>query len=187
MATAHRPDDQQQPTLGQGATGAGTGTDWDDLKGEVGGMAEDAMERGRQFLDSAKEQATSYVDQRKDEAAQTIVELAKSLRDTGGAFGERPNVRALVDGAANGLEQFAGSIRSRNFADIFGDVEAAVRRRPALAAAATMAAGFLLARFVKASADQMRQAGERGRSGGQPRHDPQAARANPSGPGQGHV
>ena len=38
--------------------------DWDALKGDVGDIAGAAVERSRYFIDSAREQATDYVDRR---------------------------------------------------------------------------------------------------------------------------
>lgn len=151
MATGHENRDNQQSAT-QGAAGGQAGGDWDSLKDGVGDMADAAMEQGRHFLDSAKEQATGFADQRKNDVAQSVVNLANSLRESCSAFEGRPQIRAVVDSAAGGLEQLADGIRERNFGDMIGDVEDLVRRRPAIAAAATMAAGFLIARFVKASA-----------------------------------
>lgn len=148
-------------------SGTQTGPEWDALKGDVGDMAGAAMDQGRHFLDSAREQATGYADQRKNDLAESVVGLANTLRESGSAFDNQPGIHAIVEGAAGGLEQLADSIRSRSFGDMFGDVEGMVRRRPVAAAAATMAAGFLLARFVKASAEGFREAGARsGRGGG---------------------
>jgi hypothetical protein len=65
-----------------------------------------------------------------------------------------------VEGAAGGLEQLAEGIRSRNLGDVLGDVEDLVRRHPMAAAVTTMAAGFLIARFVKASAEAARSGGQ---------------------------
>ncbi len=151
MATGHENRDNQQSATSQGGAGGQAG-DWDALKGGVGDMAGAAMEQGRHMLDSARDQATGFADQRKSDVADSVVNLANSLRESCSAFEGRPQIRAVVDSAAGGLEQLAEGIRNRSFADMIGDVEAVVRRRPALAAVATMAAGFLLARFVKASA-----------------------------------
>lgn len=159
MATGH--ENKQQSGTSQGGAGGQSGPEWDDLKEDVGEMAGAAMDQGRHFLDSAREQATGYVDQRKDALAQSVVELANTLRQSGSAFEDRPAIRAVVEGAAGSLEQLTETIRSRSFGDIFGDVEGMVRRRPAAAAVATMAAGFLLARFVKASAEAGQGAGAR--------------------------
>jgi ElaB/YqjD/DUF883 family membrane-anchored ribosome-binding protein len=130
--------------------------DWDALRDDVGEIAGVAMERGRHFLDSAREQATTYVDRRKDDVAQSVTEFATSLRESTRSFEDRPNIQAFVDGAAEGLDQLADSIRARSFAEIFNDVEDVVRRRPTVVAAVTLTAGFLVARFIKASAEGLR-------------------------------
>ncbi|MCG7392000.1 hypothetical protein MHY87_03680 [Microvirga sp. ACRRW] len=131
--------------------------DWDTLKGDVGDMAGAAVERGRYFIDSAREQATDYAGRRKDDVAQSVADFATSLRESTHSFDERPNIRAVVDSAADGLEQLADTIRDKTFADIFNDFEEVVRRRPATAAAVSVAVGFLAARFLKSTAEDLRQ------------------------------
>ncbi|WP_193557265.1 hypothetical protein [Microvirga pakistanensis] len=131
--------------------------DWDALKGDVGDMAGAAVERGRYFVDSAREQAAGYAERRKGDIAQSVADFATSLRDSTHSFDERPNIRAVVDSAADGLEQLADSIRDRSFADFFNDFEDIVRRRPATAAAVSVAVGFLAARFLKSTAEDLRQ------------------------------
>jgi ElaB/YqjD/DUF883 family membrane-anchored ribosome-binding protein len=131
--------------------------DWDALRGDVGDMADAAMERGRYFIETAREQATDYADRRKDDVAQSVADFATSLRESTHSFDERPNIRAVVDSAADGLEQLADSIRDRSFADIFNDFEEVVRRRPATVAAVSVAVGFLAARFLKSTAEDLRQ------------------------------
>lgn len=130
--------------------------DWDALKGDVGDIAGAAVERSRYFIDSAREQATDYVDRRKDDVAQSVADFATSLREATHSFDERPNIRAVVDTAAEGLEQLADTIRDRTFADFFNDFENVVRRRPATVAAVTVAVGFLTARFIKSTSEDMR-------------------------------
>ncbi|MCB5173946.1 MULTISPECIES: apolipoprotein A1/A4/E family protein [Microvirga] len=132
------------------------GDDWDALKEDVGGVAGAAVERGRHFIDAARDQATDYADRRKDDIAQSVADFANSLRDSTGSFEERPNIRAVVDSAAEGLETLADTIRERSFADIFNDFEGMVRRRPATVAAVSVAVGFLTARFIKSTAEELR-------------------------------
>lgn len=162
MATGQENRDNQQPGASQGAAGGQTGPEWDALKGDVADVAGAAMEQGRHFLDSAREQATGYVDQRKDHIAQAVVDWANTLRESGNSFESQPSIRAVVESAAGGLEQLADNIREQNLSDILGGVEDLVRRRPAAAAVATMAAGFVLSRFVKASLNGQRGVGQGG-------------------------
>ena len=142
----------QQPKAQQGQEAA----DWDTLKDDVTDIAGVAVERGRHFLDSARDQATVYVDRRKDDVAQSVADFATSLRESTSSFEDRPNIRAFVDSAAEGLDQLAGSIRQRSFADIFNQAEDIVRQRPGAVAAVTLVIGFAAARFIKASAEGLR-------------------------------
>lgn len=132
------------------------GEDWDALRGDVSEMAGAAVERGRYFIDSAREQATDYADRRKEDIAQSVADFASSLRGSTHSFDERPNIRAVVDSAADGLEHLADTIRERSFADIFNDFEDVVRRRPAAVAAVSVGIGFLAARFLKSTAEDLR-------------------------------
>ena len=127
-------------TEGPASTGA-VEAEWTGLKSDVG-----------QFADEARAQAIDYVGKRKGDAAQSVADIARSVRDSGHGFKDQPNIQAFFDNAAEGLEQLAGSIRERSLEDLYREVEGVVRRRPAAVAAATFATGFLLARFIKASA-----------------------------------
>lgn len=151
-------------TTGQGGGGAGAGAsrggtgqggDTQDLGAIATDIAGTAAEKGRVLLDSAKGQAVSFADQRKDSAAQSIADIAASLRDTGGGFEDRPNLKAFVGSAADGLEQLSTSLKDRSFADIYGDVESYARRQPMVFGAVAAFAGFLVARFIKSSAEDL--------------------------------
>ncbi|WP_375459385.1 hypothetical protein [uncultured Enterovirga sp.] len=129
----------------------------DVLKNTAGDVKTAAVEQGRQIYEAAKEQATGFVDQRKNDAAQSVADLASSLRESGKGFEERPNIQAFVGTAADGLEQLATGLRERSFADIYADVEDYARRSPATVGAVAVISGFLLARFIKSSAEGMSQ------------------------------
>jgi ElaB/YqjD/DUF883 family membrane-anchored ribosome-binding protein len=151
---------QQGSAQRAGGQDSGGPQDWGAIKDDVGEIAGTAVEKGRQLLDStldsAREQATGYVDQRKDEVAQAISDFARSLRDACKEFDDRPNIRGLVDSAADGIDDFAESIRARSFNEIFDHAETMIRRRPGTVAVASAAIGFLVARFIKASGGNIR-------------------------------
>ena len=126
-----------------------------DIKGVATDIAGAAAEQGRQFLASARSQATGFADDRKNDAAQSIADLASSLRESGQTFGDRPNIQSFVGSAAEGLEQLAEGIRQRSFAEIYADVETFARARPVAVGVATVAAGFLLARFIKSTSQEL--------------------------------
>lgn len=134
-----------------GTKPAETRADLEDLRHDVEDTASLAAERGKGFAAAARKHALSYVDDRKGEAARSVSDLAKSLRDSGKTFDDRPNIRAFFDSAAEGLDDFAGSIDRRSLDDLYYEAEAYARRSPVTVAVATFAAGFLLSRLVKAS------------------------------------
>ena len=119
-----------------------SGDEWGALREDVGGIAEAAVSQGRHFINSAKDHATDYADKRKPTLPNPVADLAASLRESTSTFEERPNIQAIVDSAAEGLDQLAGSIRERSFAEIFSDMETMVRRRPATFGVAAVAVGF---------------------------------------------
>ncbi len=121
-------------------------------------IAHTAAEQSRGLLQAARGTATGFVDQRKDTAAQSIADLASSLRETGNTFEEQPSLKAFVGSAADGLDQLATGLKERSFADIYADVEALARRQPITFGAGAAIAGFLLARFIKSSAEELSEA-----------------------------
>ena len=134
-----------------GAKPAETKADLEDLRHDVEDTASLAAERSKGLAAAARQQALSYVDDRKGEAARSVSDLAKSLRDSGKTFDDRPNIRAFFDSAAEGLDDLAGSIERRSLDDFYREAEAYARRSPVTVAVGAFAAGFLLSRFVKAS------------------------------------
>lgn len=139
----------------QSGPGAARPAEWEALKGDVNDAGRAAVAQGLGFVDAAKAQAVDYAVQRKGDAAQSVADLANSLRDSGRTLDDRPNLRAVFDSAAEGLDGLASSIRERSFADLYADLEAVARRRPAAFVAASAVAGFLVARFVRASSDTL--------------------------------
>jgi hypothetical protein len=123
-----------------------------DLAGTASDLAGAALDQGRTLLSSAR---------RKDDAAESVASFATSLRKSGEAFEDQENIRAFVASAADGLEQLAGTIRERSFQEIYDDVETFARNRPVAVGAVSLLAGFLLARFIKSSAQGMAEAGAR--------------------------
>ena len=148
MSVNHAPGQTSAEPLAGGAVNQ---PDLKDLRNDVDGIASLAAERGRGFVDAAKAQATDYVDRRRGDAAQSVHDLAKGLRDSSKSFDDKPNIKAFFDSAAEGLEQLGGSIEKRSFSDLYDDAEAFARKAPVAVAVATFVTGFVVARFVKSS------------------------------------
>lgn len=149
-------------TIAAGNAGGGGKADTGDLKtiatdiaGEIAGTA---AEQGRSLLNAAKGSATSFADERKGNAAQSIADIASSLRETGEGFGEQPSLKAFVGTAADGLDQLATGLRDRSYGDIYADLETLARRQPVTFGIGAAVAGFLLARFIKSSSEDLSDA-----------------------------
>lgn len=142
-----------QPTGSQGPeTSANRETaDWKALRGDVEGIADVAVERGRGFVAAARGHAEEYVDRRKSDAAQSVNDLARTVRDSSKTFEDRPNIRAFFDSAAEGLEHLGTQIENKSFSEFYEDAEAIARRSPVAVAVATFVTGFVVARFIKSS------------------------------------
>lgn len=129
----------------------------DTLKDEVGTLAGTAVQRGWGFVEAARSHATDYAAQRKDDAARSVGEFAGAVRASGESFNDLPNIRAVIDSAAEGLDHLSTSIGERSFAEMYAEAETVARRSPAAAAVAGAVAGFLVARIIKASSDTIRR------------------------------
>ena len=124
---------------------------WRGLQGDVEGLAGVAAEQGRGLLDAARLQAQDYIERRKGDAAQLVHDFARSLRSSGRDMGDKPNIRAFFDGAADGLEQFGSSIERRSLGEFYNEAESFARRAPVAVAVGTFVAGLIAARFIKSS------------------------------------
>jgi hypothetical protein len=124
-------------------TGTGSGS-WDDLKEDLSdAMHETVAGRGREFIEAAKRHAAEYAAGRKDGAARSVEDVAHSLRESGRAFEDTPHIRAFVDSAAVGLENFAADIRDRPLDDLYADAEDFARRHPVALATGAGLAGLM--------------------------------------------
>lgn len=147
----HGATGQASATGTAGSEGARAKAEWRGLQGDVENLAGVAAEQGRGLLDAARLQAQDYVERRKGEAAQSVQDLARSLRGSGKDMADKPHVRAFFDSAADGLEQLGTSIERRSLGDFYSEAEALARRAPVAVAVGTFMVGLLAARFIKSS------------------------------------
>ncbi|MDP4003672.1 hypothetical protein [Methylobacterium sp. NEAU K] len=102
----------------------------------------------RGFADALRDQAQGYVDKRKADAARMVSDVGDAIRVTGASFDGLPQLREFFDQAALGVDELAEDISRRSFSEMYDEVHAAARRRPALATAAAALAGFALFRLL---------------------------------------
>lgn len=105
------------------------------LRGEAGTRARGAAEEG------------------KVKASETLGSLARSTRDAAGQFSgtQAEPLTQYINSAADSLESLARRIDEKSVDELLDDAREMVRRSPAIAIGAAVAAGFVLSRFLKAS------------------------------------
>ena len=119
-----------------------------------------AMDRIRSEAESLRDQATesarSAAETGKAKASDTIDGVAQFVHDSAATLGERttPRVTDYANRAADALDEFSQTLRTKSIDDLIGDVRAFVKRSPAVAVGAAVAIGFTLTRFAKASTER---------------------------------
>jgi hypothetical protein len=151
-------------TASSSTTSAGAGRHTDGTSRGRGSDAGDAVhqaadavkERAGAIWDDAREAARARLSEQKDEAADGLGAVAGALRDAAQRQGDDSSARPiarLTGSAADSLERLSGTLRSKDVGSIVRDVENFARNQPVAFFGLALAAGFLAARFLKASND----------------------------------
>lgn len=114
-----------------------------------------------------KQKARSIVDEQQRAAAGGLGDFAGALRKAAREMdgGRESSVSRLAESAADGLEQFSGTLRNKDLNSLMHDVESFARRQPVAFFGAAIAAGFLAVRFLKSSNQPQQSAAETHRTG----------------------
>jgi hypothetical protein len=144
MATGMSPDGLQNssPPL------AGTGRGMAQAAGQV------ARDQAGAAWQGAKESARSTLSEQQRSAAGGIGDFAGALRKAADELeqgGKQAGAARYAKVAADGLEQVAGTLRSKDLDSMVHEVESFARKQPAMFFGAAIAAGFLAMRFMKSS------------------------------------
>lgn len=104
----------------------------------------------------AKDQGISAMEQQKHAAAGQMDSVAHAFRSAASQLQDEDKSQAgrYVDMAAQRLESFANELRGKDMDTLLRDAENMGRRAPATLFAGSLVAGFLLARFLKSSAQR---------------------------------
>ena len=103
------------------------------------------------FAANVRGQALDYVARRKQDAVRVVSDVAGAIRGAGAGFEDAPNVKAFFDSAAEGVEELSADIGRRTISELYDELDAAARRRPAATLAVAAVAGFALYRLLSAS------------------------------------
>lgn len=115
------------------------------VKQSAAEMAGRAKEQGRQMFSGQKEKAVGQMDA-----------VARALRSTADQLSneDQPQTGRYVGFAAEQLESFGQRLREKDLDGLINDAQNIARRSPVAFFAGSVAAGFLLARFLKSSAEK---------------------------------
>lgn len=132
-----------------------------DLKAQAGGIADEVKDKAAQQADDARNlvsnlasearnKVSEIVDQQKKAGADRLTGISRAAQNAAGELEQQnPQVARLVRDAASTVDQFAGDLRSSDLGDIVATLSSFARKQPVAFFAASVVAGFALARFVK--------------------------------------
>jgi hypothetical protein len=117
-------------------------------------MATAIQEGSQAVFNDAKEAARGKIAEQQQTAASSLGSFAQALRKSAQEMqgdGQQAGVARIAQTAADGLERFSGTLRSKDLDSLLRDAESLARRQPVLFFGAAVAAGFLAVRFLKSS------------------------------------
>jgi hypothetical protein len=139
------------------------------MRQEASGLASRATERGKSMLARRKDAAARQVDSVADALRGTARQLEGDEQETAGRY---------AGYAADRLQSLGRRLRDRDVDTLIRDAQDLGRRAPGAFFAGSVVAGFLMARFMKASsqrgapsADEARRDAPPAEAGGGDRHD----------------
>ena len=126
-----------------------------DVKDAASDLAGQARAAASEAADRTKHKVTDYAEQQKGAAADQIGKLSEAAHAAADHLNEAsPTMARYAHDLAGGIDRFAGVVRERSVADLMRQASEYARREPAVFVAGTVFAGFVMARFLKSSAER---------------------------------
>jgi hypothetical protein len=143
---------------------AGDGQQRKEFKDKLSFETERTKSRLAQAAEPVKQQARDFAERQKQAGAEQIGGVARAVKGTAEQLErELPFAAEYVRQAADSLEGAADTLRQKSVDDIAHSIADFARQQPAAFLGGAVLAGFVLARFLKSSADSG-MAGGRGYS-----------------------
>ncbi|MBC7905392.1 MAG: hypothetical protein H7Y60_01430 [Rhodospirillaceae bacterium] len=157
-------------TVGASTTYTGTGITGDEATRDAGASARstvDVLRAGReQALGEAKAKMRETADEQRRRAADAVGGMAGALhRAASDMKAENETMGRYTDMAAERLEEVSHYLRDTDWNEVVHGAEDFARRQPYWFVGGAMAAGFVLARFVKNSGEAARRSDATARLG----------------------
>jgi hypothetical protein len=114
-------------------------------------LGQAAQEQASTVWNEAKETAGAKLAGQKEEAADGLQHLARTMRKAAHQGGDPQGSGRMADFAADGIERLSASLRGKDLEGLLQDAESFARRQPVAFFGAALAAGFVAVRFAKAT------------------------------------
>lgn len=126
------------------------------LQQRTAGSDEELGRKAREVGEQAKVQARSALDQQARSAADKLDNIADSVKAAAERLQEDDDtgLSQYVSGMAGSLGELADGLRNKNVDELVRDVRQMAQRNPALFITGSIAVGFGLARFARASSQR---------------------------------
>ncbi|WP_151633862.1 hypothetical protein [Noviherbaspirillum aerium] len=130
----------------------------DKVKESSARIAEQARQYAGDMASRVKETSRTMFDERKETAVGQVDNVANVIRNTASQLhGQgQDQVAQYVEMLADQLQTLSGRLREKDLDTLIDDVQGIARRAPGTFFLGAVAAGFLLARFIKSSSEQAR-------------------------------
>ncbi|BBL77393.1 hypothetical protein MishRS11D_44910 (plasmid) [Methylomagnum ishizawai] len=121
---------------------------------EAQGAASEIKQQAQRLADEARQRGAALFEGQRQAAAAELGGMVDALRRTAQNLGseQRPAPAQWVGRAADSLDRIAGNLRQQDARALLGQVEDYARQHPGLFFGGSVAAGVLLARYLKATA-----------------------------------
>ena len=139
-----------------------TGSTTGQLRPEAVGAVEDIKAEGAGVAEAARTQVLGFAEEQKQRGAEQAEGVARTVHDAAGQLQEKsPEIARYVQEAASAVDGLARNLRDSSPGQLMGQMEDLARRQPVAFFGAAVLAGFALARFAKASAEEARHGSPR--------------------------
>lgn len=118
---------------------------------EARNLRSDAVHEARKLKDQASEEVRARADDAKDTMAEEVSSVGKAFRTASGELREGSPQEQLFSTMAEGLADFADSVRGRSVSDLVHEVSDFGRRNPAAFLGGAALLGFAAVRAARAS------------------------------------
>jgi len=127
-----------------------------EAKHTLGEVASQTKEQAAELAGQVKQQAGEKIEEQKSHAAERLEGVASALRDTGRKLEEQDEAlfAQYADSLADQVEKASTYLQTMSISDIAREVQGFAQRKPEMFLLTSLAAGFLVGRFLSSSSEK---------------------------------